>query len=305
MNAPERLTGTAQATARPASVAWIDALSATASIQAHPQRLLCHIIEERAATHGAAPALLSDVESFSFAELSTRIDAYAAWARGVGLGKGDCVALVMSNRPEYVAIWMGLSKLGIVTALINVNLSGTSLAHCLKVAMPRCAIVESGFMQAVTESLALSGQSLDLWCHGASDMAVRRIDTNLSGAPSPVRSEASVTVNDRALLIYTSGTTGLPKAAHVSHRRILNWALWFKGMLGNTEADRMYDCLPLYHSVGRHRRGRGDACRGRLHGDRGEVFRPTVLARYPPLELHPVPVHRRTLPLSPECRGDA
>ena len=59
-----------------------------------------------------------------------------------------------------------------------------------------------------------------------------------------------VSLDDRALLIYTSGTTGLPKAANVSHRRVMNWAFWFKGMLGVTAADRMYNCLPLYHSVG-------------------------------------------------------
>jgi fatty-acyl-CoA synthase len=59
-----------------------------------------------------------------------------------------------------------------------------------------------------------------------------------------------VTINDRALLIYTSGTTGLPKAASISHRRILNWGGWFAGLTGATSEDRLYDCLPLFHSVG-------------------------------------------------------
>ena len=63
-------------------------------------------------------------------------------------------------------------------------------------------------------------------------------------------SERGVTINDRALLIYTSGTTGLPKAASISHRRILNWGGWFAGLTGASPDDRLYDCLPVYHSVG-------------------------------------------------------
>ena len=54
----------------------------------------------------------------------------------------------------------------------------------------------------------------------------------------------------RALYIYTSGTTGLPKAAKVSHYRLLQWSHWFAGLMDTGPADRMYDCLPLYHSVG-------------------------------------------------------
>ncbi len=52
------------------------------------------------------------------------------------------------------------------------------------------------------------------------------------------------------MLIYTSGTTGLPKAAHVSHARVLEWSGWFAGMMDARAEDRLYDCLPLYHSTG-------------------------------------------------------
>jgi fatty-acyl-CoA synthase len=59
-----------------------------------------------------------------------------------------------------------------------------------------------------------------------------------------------VTIGDRALLIYTSGTTGLPKAASISHRRVLNWGGWFAGLTDASSKDRLYDCLSLCHSVG-------------------------------------------------------
>jgi fatty-acyl-CoA synthase len=53
-----------------------------------------------------------------------------------------------------------------------------------------------------------------------------------------------------ALYIYTSGTTGLPKAAKVSHHRVMQWSHWFAGLMDTQPHDRMFNCLPLYHSVG-------------------------------------------------------
>jgi fatty-acyl-CoA synthase len=57
-------------------------------------------------------------------------------------------------------------------------------------------------------------------------------------------------LEERALCIYTSGTTGAPKAANVSHYRILQWTHWFAGMMDIRAGDRMYNCLPMYHSIG-------------------------------------------------------
>jgi fatty-acyl-CoA synthase len=72
----------------------------------------------------------------------------------------------------------------------------------------------------------------------------------LDTAPLNSTERRGVTIDDRALLIYTSGTTGLPKAASISHRRILNWGGWFAGLTNASPEDRLFDCLPLFHSVG-------------------------------------------------------
>ena len=88
----------------------------------------------------------------------------------------------------------------------------------------------------------------------ATPAAVTRASTSLSirlSAEALADAERrTVTIADPALLIYTSGTTGLPKAAYVSHRRVLEWSFWFAGLMDFGPDDRMYDCLPLYHSVG-------------------------------------------------------
>jgi fatty-acyl-CoA synthase len=92
-----------------------------------------------------------------------------------------------------------------------------------------------------------------MWAHGNIVGECERIDRaveRFSGEPLQPAERRAVTIADRALLIYTSGTTGLPKAANVSHRRLLQWSFWFAGVMNTGPDDRMYDCLPMYHSVG-------------------------------------------------------
>ena len=90
---------------------WVRALEATAPIAANPQRILPRVIAELAETRGDAPALLSTHERLSYRALDERANRYARWALEQKLGKGETVCLVMPNRPEYLAIWLGITKM--------------------------------------------------------------------------------------------------------------------------------------------------------------------------------------------------
>jgi len=230
--------------------AWLKALETTAQATRDPARTLARAVGEWAIAYGDAPAVLSDVEQFSFRTLAERANLYSRWAPTVGLARGDVVALMMGARPEYFALWLGLTQVGIVVALLNVNLTGPALAHCVKVAGARAAVVAAPFAETCAEAFA--GLPLDIWRHGGGDDA-RRVDLALarfSDAPLDDKERRGTTLADRALLIFTSGTTGLPKAAAVSHHRVVAWSHWFAGLADMRADDRMYDCLPLCHSVG-------------------------------------------------------
>ncbi len=64
-----------------------------------------------------------------------------------GFKRGDTVALFMHNRPEYVAIWIGLAKIGIVTALVNNNLRDKSLLHALTIVDAKALIFEAALSE--------------------------------------------------------------------------------------------------------------------------------------------------------------
>jgi fatty-acyl-CoA synthase len=236
-----------------AAKAWLRALEVTAPIARDPARTLPAMLDALAAAHGDAPALISDRETLSYRALAARANRYARWAFAHGVAKGETVALMMPNRPEYLAAWLGITRIGGVVALINTNLTDRALAHCVDVAAPRHAIVAAELIGAWTTAVPHLSQRPALWAHGAEAEGFARIDRALrryADGPLAAAERRPVTIEDTALLIYTSGTTGLPKAAKVTHARVLTWSFWFAGLMDARPDDRMYDCLPLYHSVG-------------------------------------------------------
>lgn len=233
--------------------AWLRALELTASIPRNPNRVLSNVMEELAARLGDAPALLSDRESFSFRSLSRRANQYARWALEQGLQKGEVVGLLMTNRPEYFAIWLGITSVGGVVALLNTNLVGPSLAHCINTVGPKHLIVAGELLDNLNTALPELSAAPELWANGCDRAGFRRIDhaVETQSAERLAESERiALSVEDKALYIFTSGTTGWPKAAKVSHARVLQWSYWFAGLINTQPADRMYNCLPMYHSVG-------------------------------------------------------
>jgi fatty-acyl-CoA synthase len=236
-----------------AAKAWLRALELTAPISRNPDRILPVVIEDLAGKSGDQPALLSDRECFSYKQLAARANQYARWALAQGLAKGEVVGLFMTNRPEYFAIWLGITSIGGVVALLNTNLLGPSLAHCINVVGARHLIVAGELVDPFTTALSDLTGSSRIWIHGVDDVRFERIDYDVQRQSCEKLSNderPSVTIEDRALYIFTSGTTGLPKAAKVSHARVMQWSHWFAGMMGVTPEDRMYNCLPMYHSVG-------------------------------------------------------
>jgi len=228
-------------------------LRMTTPIAKHPTRVFPAIMDELAERWGDAPALLSDRESFSYRELAARANQYARWTLAQGIQKGDTVCLMMPNRPEYMALWLGVTRVGGVVALINSNLTGATLAHCVNVVSPKHVIVAADLLERYETAGAFIAGHANLWVHGDAKPDQARIDRAVdafSGAKLTGRETRALTIEDRALFIYTSGTTGLPKAANMNHYRLMLAGHAFAGVMATRPSDRMYDCLPMYHTAG-------------------------------------------------------
>jgi len=130
----------------------------------------------------------------------------------VGAAWIDTVCLLMPNRPEFLAIWIGVTRAGGVVALLNTNLMGTALAHCINVVAPKHIIVDADMLPALqsAEPLLTSNAKTPgakTWLHGNAVANLPRIDReiqDLSGKPLADGERRALTIEDRALFIYTS-----------------------------------------------------------------------------------------------------
>ncbi len=124
------------------------------AIAKRPDHTYPQVVEELAARFGDKPALLSDGETLTFRDYDRRANRYARWAMQHGVEKGDAVCLFMPNRPEYLAIWLGIARSGGVTSLINTGLAGASLAHSVNIVRPKHIIVAAELVDAYRTALA-------------------------------------------------------------------------------------------------------------------------------------------------------
>jgi fatty-acyl-CoA synthase len=240
-----------EADAKFARDAWLRALTKTAAIGERGITLPT-LIERLAGQFNASPALISPEASMTYGQLGFRCNQYSRWALERDLSSGDAVALLMPNCAEYLAVWLGLTRVGVVVALINSQLGGDVLAHSINIAAPKYLIVSADLAPRVAAIRARLPAALACRVAGSSPELTplqAEIETLPGDSLHPAEREPPA-IDATALYIYTSGTTGLPKAAKVSHYRLMQWSHWFAGMMDTKPEDRMFNCLPLYHSVG-------------------------------------------------------
>lgn len=221
--------------------------------------------------------ILYDDHSYSYRSIDKLANKIANWGIGVGLKPGDTAALFMQNRPEYVAVWIGLLKIGCSVALINYNIKGKPLVHSLSISGAKKVIVGTRVIEAVLKvSQELVNEGFHFYAYHQPTPDRKPLNKNIKLSSSnytlpeglvgwdsfdeqllkyepnkvsrKLRSELDFF--SKALLVYTSGTTGLPKAAVIKHVRLFSMGIGFKTIFGISENDRIYCVLPLYHSAG-------------------------------------------------------
>ncbi|XP_013779255.2 long-chain fatty acid transport protein 4-like [Limulus polyphemus] len=175
----------------------------------------------------------------------------------------------MENKPEYLAFWLGLSKIGVVTALINTNLRWKTLVHSITVVKSK-AIIFGGSLQdaveAIRATLEEDDSEMKYYCYeeGSEGFSPTSLNTLLQQSPPhPPTTMNEFSFSDRLLYIYTSGTTGLPKAAIIKHNRYVWLGTAIRYMLNIPDGEIYYTSLPLYHSAA----GVTFACQTVVHGD--------------------------------------
>ena len=216
-------------------------------------------VEKQAKKRPDKALILFEDRTVTYKEFNEMANRYADLFSSMGMNRGDAVALFMENRPEFLMVHAGLSKVGIVPALLNYNIRGNVLAHAINIAEPAAVIVghelADEFLKVRTKVKLKKPARVFIEKEGKVLKTPKGMeDLNpLLAACSIQNPVVNPPISSRDVLeyIYTSGTTGLPKATVLRHQRWLqlgygSGGLFFSALPG----DIQYFCLPLYHNSG-------------------------------------------------------
>ncbi len=198
-------------------------------------------LEQAAVRFGDRDAVLAGEERWSFQDLDRLGNSFAHHLAGRGVRAGDRVALMTTNRPEFVAAVHGISKLGGAAVLLSPAWKAMEVGHAVDLTAPVQAVADGASVEVLAGSMGVD-RVLDL-----DDRAtVAAIFAQSREAPTV----AAIAESDESVLVFSSGTTGLPKAVRHTHRSIGHATAHWCQALGLGADDRFQVATPPSHILG-------------------------------------------------------
>ena len=191
-----------------------------------------------------------DSVSLTWAELLGRVDAVAGGLAKLGIGRGDTVAIMLANRPEFHIVDLAAAMLGATPFSIYNTYPAEEIEYLITDAASRVAIVEQAFLPVMLEArkglphlehvIVIDGE-LPEDAISLEDVEGSNPDFDVAGAA------AAIAPNDVLTLIYTSGTTGPPKGVQLSHHSIMYSAKAIEEIIPLEVGGRLISWLPAAH----------------------------------------------------------
>ncbi|MFI5394980.1 MAG: o-succinylbenzoate--CoA ligase [Candidatus Binatia bacterium] len=203
-------------------------------------------LEQRAETSPRHVSLMYEGRAITFADLAARAVAVSRRLHCLGVGRGDRVALLVGNRPEFVEILNAAARLGAAVVPLNGRLSPAEIARQLDDSHPRLLLYDT----AARDTAAIAREGLVL-------PAVSVDPDALSGDPvldeiaaDPDRGGTAIDLQATHCIVYTSGSSGRPKGVRLTFGNFLWSAVSSAFNLGVHRDDRWLACLPFCHVGG-------------------------------------------------------
>ena len=208
-------------------------------------------------------ALEADEQRYTWKDLDTLSDYMVGRMLSCGIRKGTHVGIWSTNSPNWIIVFLALSKIGAVPVLLNTCYSTEELEQVLRYADVEFVYYGEGYKKLVYEDMVthlsrkLEG-TVKRWIYIGRDTArqwmteksfvfaerMKKVTREIGGYIRKVEPE------DIAAILFTSGTTAMPKGVMLSHYSLVNSALEICSHMGWEESDKMMIAVPLFHCFG-------------------------------------------------------
>ncbi len=209
------------------------------------------MLEEAAKQYGAKTAVADSDRRLSYAELDEASNKVANALIGIGIGKGDRVAMLLPNSPEFVAIYFGIVKIGGIVVPLNIKYKVDELTSLLNDFQPKVLVVASPLPELLASALPrfkYIEHIIDLGSNYAGEFLSYR---QIMATSSARRLKVELGPEDIAHIAYTSGPTTRPLGAVLTHHNLVNEAAISGAGFQQTDKDTtILFALPLHHMFG-------------------------------------------------------
>ncbi|GAA3724362.1 fatty-acyl-CoA synthase [Spinactinospora alkalitolerans] len=187
-------------------------------------------------------------ERWTYVRLDDRVTRLAHALRGLGVGRGDRVALLSANHPAYLEALFASGLLGAVFVPLNARLTVPEVAFCLEDSGASVLIHSAETAEVAVAAAERAGTRQRVVVGGASDAGAPDYEAVIAGADT-ARIDERVTHDDPCFIMYTSGTTGRPKGVVLTHGNIVFAVLNPVIDLDLAGDEVALVCAPLFHTA--------------------------------------------------------
>ena len=226
-----------------------DGIAASALRGLSPQeQTLPALLERQAAVYEDKPLLRFDGLERSYREVRDAAANTAGVLSAAGVGRGDRFAMMCENRVELLDLILGCAWLGAVAVPLNTALRGAQLTHQLANSGASGLAIDSE-LASVLAYIDVPDTLTRVWgLDGQPQVTLSGCEVSAAPAPAPPAPVGAVGPGDLAAILYTSGTTGPSKGVCCPHGQFYWWGILVGEILGVSESDVLYTCLPLFHT---------------------------------------------------------
>jgi carnitine-CoA ligase len=216
------------------------------------QRTIGHLLADKAGRIGDRTWLIFGEQRYTYAQAHDLSNRYANGLRGLGVGKGDHVAVMMANCPEFIWTIWGLAKLGAVAVPLNTAARGELLKYFITQSDSSCVVVSAELADRIAEALGSDHQVRAFCTLGGGGVLANSGRTwvdlaAFAGASAEEPDPSAVLASDPQYIMYTSGTTGPSKGVISPHSQAHGVGRSLAQNFGYRPDDVVYTCLPLFH----------------------------------------------------------